>query len=202
MADYRTHARHGLLWLGSAGLVLLAAHAEAQANGAPAQAIWLLGCLLVPLAWGAFQALVVILFPRWTAAAREAVEERRWACIGWGAAIALLTLLVVLAGTAAKGPLAGLAGFVLMLVALAGVLGFVGVAAAVGARLVPSGSPVEERTPWQALVGGLTLGFACLTPILGQVLALAVSLAGLGAAARTLVTGLRTVPPPAEEPTP
>lgn len=144
------------------------------------------------LGWGALQGVVAIIFPRWTAATREAVEMRRGWCLGWGAAIAVLAFLVLLGGTAAQGPLGVLAAIIALVVMLAGGFGFAGAAAAVGARLLPSGSPVEDRTPLQALVGGGVLSFSFLAPILGQLLGLLVFLAALGAAARALVRGPRT----------
>jgi hypothetical protein len=178
--------------LGLAALCLAITPALAQAAGRPQRQA--LSLILLPaalLGWGALQAVVAILFPRWTGLTRESLETRRGWCLGWGAAIAVLALLVLVAGAAAKGPLGALAAIIALVVTLAGAFGFAGAAEAVGARLLPAAGPLEDRTALQALVGGGVLSFAFLAPILGQLLGLLVFLAALGAAARALAGGLR-----------
>ncbi len=181
---------------GLAALSLAISPALAQAARRPQrQAALLIWLPVALLGWSALQAMVAMLFPRWTAATRESLEMRRGWCLGWGAAIAVLALLILLAGGALKGPLAALAVIINLAVALTAGFGFVGAAATVGARLLPSAPPVEDRTPLQALVGGGVLAFSFLAPILGQLLGLLVFLAGLGAAARALVRGVKTAEP-------
>ena len=160
-----------------------------EAGKGPRQAMSLLLLPAVLLAIGPLQAILAMLFPRWTAAMREAVETRRGLCLGWGLAIAVLAFLILWVGAAAEGPIAVLAGVIDLFVILVGAFGFVGVATAAGARLLPSGSSAEDRAPLQALIGGSLLSFAMLAPLLGQLLALLALLAALGAAARALVTG-------------
>jgi len=147
------------------------------------------GLLLLPvlaLASGALQPVLVLLFPRWTAATRAAVEQRRGLCLLWGFLISLLVfILVALSGEVARW-LAGIAALLLLLVGLMSVAGYMGIAASFGACLVRPGLGKEDRTPLQALVGGLTLCFASLVPILGQMLGLALLFSSIGAAALAL----------------
>jgi hypothetical protein len=183
--------------------LLAAAASAAVAQGAKSSTQQAVSYLLLPamlVGWGAFQAVVAMLLPRWTAATRDAVETRRGWCLGWGAAMGLLALVAALIGGALRrteggaleGVAAGLAAVILLLVVLASALGFAGVAAAAGRRLVPIAATDDERAPSQAFAGGLTVSLACLVPVLGQILGLLVFLASLGAAARALATGLRT----------
>jgi len=179
--------------LALAAVALAVTPALAQAAARPQRQAW--SVVLLPVAllgWGALQGVVAIIFPRWTAATRESLETRRGWCLGWGAAIAVLAFLILLGGAAVQGPLGALAAVIGLVVMLAGAFGFAGAAVAVGARLLPTGSPVEDRGPLQALVGGGVLSFSFLAPVLGQLLGLVVLLAALGAAARALVRGLRT----------
>ncbi len=174
---------------------LAAAFAASPALAADRPAQRLGSLLLLPVAlvgWGAFQAAVSLLFPRWTATVCEAVETRRGACLGWGAALTVLSLLVLLGGSAIKGLLGLLAVIIVVVVLLAAALGWVGTAAAAGAMLLPSDAHGEDRTPLQALLGGLTLTFASAVPVLGWLLGLLVFMTGLGAAAYALLAGPRT----------
>jgi hypothetical protein len=146
--------------------------------------------LLIPawvLAAGALQAVLAMLFPRWTAATCAAVEERRGLCLLWGLLISLLVFAILAVSGAIGKWLGAVAAILLLTTGLMSVAGYVGVAAAFGARLLPSDPLRDDRTPLQALAGGLTLCLSCLVPILGQMLGLLLFIAGVGAAAVVLV---------------
>jgi hypothetical protein len=177
---------------------LAAALAASPALAADRPAQQLGSLLLLPVAlvaWGAFQAAIALLFPRWTVTVCEAVETRRGACLGWGAALTALLLLISVGGAAVKGPLTLVAAIIDVVVLLAAAFGWVGAAAAAGAMLLPSDAPGEDRTPLRALIGGLTLTFASAVPVLGWLLGLLVFMTGLGAAAYALLAGPRTPNP-------
>lgn len=177
--------RAAVVW-GSIALTSLACSAAiAQEGDAGAEArnvVWLLVLPAILLAGGALQAVVAVLFPRWTRAARLAVSTRRGLCLGWGAAIAVFAFVVLLIGSALQGVAAFLAVVIVLLALLLSVAGYVGIAAAMGEHLAEGTSYVGDRTPLQALAGGVTLCFACLTPILGQILFLLLLMASVGAA--------------------
>jgi hypothetical protein len=182
-----------LMALGCSGALAQDVHG----NGDEQKAVWLIVLPVLLLAGGAFQAVVAVLFPRWTEATRAAVSTRRGLCLGWGAAIAVLASIVLVAGSAVQGVVAFLAGVIALLVLLLSVAGYVGLAAAMGECVLPDSGPAGDRTPLQTLVGGVVLCFACLTPILGQILWLLLLPASLGAA----VVALCRRPDLPEEPT-
>ena len=181
----------------ASGLGLVAAPVWAQGDDGVRQALGLLMLPALALASGALQAVLAVLFPRWTAATRAAVEERRGLCLLWGFLIALSALIVTLLLSAIAEPL-GVLGLVLVLAALLmSLAGYVGLAAALGARLIRADLAGEDNGPLQALAGGLTLCSACLVPIIGQALALALLFASMGAAAVALFRRPEAVRPPA-----
>ncbi len=195
------HARRAAPLCGSVVLGALAcgsALAQGTQPGGEAQSlVWLLLLPAVVVSGGLLQAVVSVLFPRWTEATRTAVSTRRGLCLGWGAAIAALAFIILVIGSAVPGVVAFIAGVLVLLALLLSVAGYVGIAAAMGECLLGSTGATNDRTPLQTLVGGLTLCFACLTPVLGQILALLLLLASLGAA----VVGLFTRPEVPEEAT-
>jgi hypothetical protein len=155
----------------------------AQEADGTRQALGLLMLLPLVLASGALQAVIAVLFPRWAAATRAAIEERRGVCLLWGFLILLFVVLVTLLLSAIAEALGGLGAVLLFLALLLSLAGYVGPAAALGGRLVRSDLGDDDRTPLQALVGGLTLCSASLVPIVGQALGLALLFASIGAAA-------------------
>jgi len=166
---------------------LLASPLPADGQGGMGQAVSMLALAALALAGGAFQPVLAVLFPRWTTATRAAVEQRRGLCLLWGFVILLwIFVLVVLTNVIAKW-LGAIALVFLLLAGLMSVAGYVGVAAAFGSCLIPADVTREDRTPLQALVGGLILCVSCLVPILGQVLALWLCLGSIGAAAVALL---------------
>ncbi|MBM3476130.1 MAG: hypothetical protein FJX75_22905 [Armatimonadetes bacterium] len=182
----------GSRWSGLAGttvpaaaaLALMAAPVLAAPQSSPRQQVaGLLFVAVLALASGALQPVLVALFPRWTAATRTAVEQRRGLCLLWGFLISLLVFLLLVLSSAVAKWLGAIAALLLLFVGLMAVAGYVGIAASFGACLVRPGLGSEDRTPLQALAGGLTLCFASLVPILGQMLGLALLFASVGAAA-------------------
>jgi hypothetical protein len=166
-------------------LTALCSVAIAQEEQVAAEArkiAWLLVMPAIVIAGGALQGVLAVLFPRWTTATRLAISTRRGLCIGWGAAIGVFALIVLVIGSALQGVVAFLAGVVVLLALLLSVAGYVGVAAAMGEQLMEAGGYLADRTPLQTLVGGVTLCLACLTPVLGQILFLLLLLASAGAA--------------------
>jgi len=155
---------------------------DAQQGGEAERLVWLLLLPAIVVSGGLFQAVLSVLFPRWTAATRTAISTRRGLCLGWGAAIAALVFIILVIGSAVQGVAAFLSGVLVLLALLLSMAGYVGVAAAMGECLLGSTGATNDRTPLQTLVGGLTLCCACLTPVLGQILALLLLLASLGAA--------------------
>jgi MFS family permease len=165
-------------------LGLTAAPALAAPQGGPRQQVaGLLFVALLALAGGALQPVLAVLFPRWTTATRSAAEGRRGLCLLWGFLISLFVFIVLALCSGRATWLAMIAALLLLFVDLMGVAGYVGIAASFGACLVRPGLGSEDRTPLQALAGGLTLCFASLVPILGQILGLALLFASVGAAA-------------------
>ncbi|MBM3500218.1 MAG: hypothetical protein FJX74_16295 [Armatimonadetes bacterium] len=169
-----------------ATLGLMAAPAFAQGAGGTRQLVGLLILPALAAASGALQGVLAVAFPRWTAATRRAVEERRGLCLLWGFLILLFVLIVTLILSAVAEPLAGVGALLLLLALLLSLAGYIGLAAAVGASLVPGSLDGADHTPRQALTGGLTLCFACLVPVIGQVLGLALLFASIGATAVAL----------------
>lgn len=168
---------------------------DAQQAGEAQRLVWLLLLPAIAVSGGLLQAVVSVLFPRWTEATRTAISTRRGLCLGWGAAIAALAFIILAIGSAVQGGAAFIAGVLVLLALLLSVAGYVGIAAAMGEALLGSTGANDDRTPLQTLVGGLTLCFACLTPVLGQILAFLLLLASLGAA----VVGLCLRPEVPEE---
>jgi hypothetical protein len=185
MYPYVSARRRAVAWGSVALTALVCSAAIAQEDNAGADArnvVWLLVLPAILLAGGALQAVVAVLFPRWTRAARLAISTRRGLCLGWGAAIAVFAFVVLLIGSALQGVVAFLAAVIVLLTLLLCVAGYVGIAAAMGEHLAEGSSYAGDRTPLQALAGGVTLCFACLTPILGQILFLLLLMASVGAA--------------------
>lgn len=170
---------------------------DAQQGGEAERLVWLLLLPATLVSGGLLQAVVSVLFPRWTEATRTAISTRRGLCLGWGAAIAALAFLILVIGSAVPGVVTFIAGVLVLLALLLSIAGYVGVAAAMGECLLGGTGAASDRTPLQTLAGGLTLCFACLTPVLGQILALLLLPASLGAA----VVGLSTRPEVPDEAT-
>jgi hypothetical protein len=178
--------RTGWVLASSASLALLSAPLFAQADGGARQIAGLLLFPALAIAGGALQPVLAVLFPRWTVSTRTAIEERRGLCLLWGFLISLFVFIVLALCSGRAAWLASIAALFLLVAGLMSAAGYVGVAAAFGSRLVRPDLAGEDRTPLQALAGGLVLCFACLVPILGQVLALALIFASTGAAAVAL----------------
>lgn len=155
---------------------------DAEAGGEAEKLAWVILLPAFLLAGAAFQGAVAVLFPRWTELTRSAISASRGICLGWGAAIAVLAMILLLIGSAVQGVVAFIAAVIVLLVLLLSLAGYVGIAAAMGERLLQSDMVTDHRTPLQAVVGGMTLCLACLTPIVGQVLALLLLFGSLGAA--------------------
>jgi hypothetical protein len=180
-------SRTGWTLVSSASLMLLSAALFAQDSGGARQVAGLLLLPALALAGGALQPVLAVLFPRWTASTRDAVEERRGLCLLWGFLIALVVFIVLVLCSGRATWLASIAALLLLVAGLTSLAGYVGVAAAFGSRLVRPDLTGEDRTPLQALAGGLVLCFSCLVPVVGQVLALALVFASIGAGAVALL---------------
>jgi len=173
-------------YLMASALALIAAPALAQGGDGVRQAVGLLFLPALAIGSGALMAVLALLLPRWTEAARAAVEDRRGLCLLWGFLILLFVLIVTMVLSAVAQPLAGIGVLLLSVALLMSLAGYVGLAASVGAAVLSSDLDDEGAGPRQALTGGLTLCFACLVPIVGQVLGLALLFASIGAAAVAL----------------
>jgi MFS family permease len=195
-----THMRgHSLLPRAAAllGLALWAVPVLAQDPQGPRQLASLLLLPVSVLALGALQAVLAALFPRWTAATVLAVQQRRGVCVLWGLLLFLFTAIVTVLLAAMSQTLGALGVLFLLVLLLMALAGSPGIAVAFGARLLPTEAAPEDRTTLQGLVGGLTLSFAAMAPVVGQLLALLLLLASSGATAVTLFAR-----PPAKLPQP
>ena len=167
----------------AAALALMAAPVLAAPQTSPGQVAGLLLLPVLALAGGALQGVLAVLFPRWTKTTRAAVEQRRGLCLLWGFLISFFVFVLLVLSAAIAKWLGVTAALLLLFVGLMAVAGYVGVTASFGACLVRPGLGSDDRTPLQALAGGLTLCFSCLVPIIGQMLGLALLFASVGAAA-------------------
>ncbi|MGQ9730908.1 MAG: hypothetical protein ACUVX8_06480 [Candidatus Zipacnadales bacterium] len=186
---------------GVASTLVLVSPVFAERNETVRQVGSLLFIPTLLLAAGMFQGVLAALLPRWTVATQTAVEERRGLCLLWGFSISLFVLLITLALSAVAQPLGAVGLFFALVVGLMSVAGYVGIAAALGTKLLSYSNGVE-RLPLQALVGGIVLCYSCLVPVIGQILAALVLCTAIGAAAVALFCKPLSSLPTARMPTP
>lgn len=173
--------------------VLCAGPALAAGKDDPKGALIAAGVLLViaPL----LQFLVAILLPRFTRRLHRAIATGFWPCAGWGALVAVLTVIVAAilnhGGPAGRG----LMSVVLALVVGLGLAGGIGLSKLIGDWALRRWH-VEPLGPFTVLCGATVWAWAAAIPIVGWFPGLLTIFAGLGASIQVVLQP-RAFDPPA-----